>query len=230
MQDSRQQGRLIILVGPSGSGKTTLARGLIADQPGRRTFSVSHTTRPRRTTEIDGRDYHFVTREAFTALIGEAAFVEHAEVHGNLYGTSKAAIEEPLSAGMDVLFDVDIQGAEQLHAHFGASAHLIFIVPPRWQALVDRLVARSSESEQTLRRRLSTARFELHRVLTTIDAGVPWTCLVNDDLDDALAELRSMVCRPIVPVTPTERSLLDALLKDAEADPLSRPSQVAETP
>jgi len=214
-------GRLIVLVGPSGSGKTTLARALIGADPTRRGFSVSHTTRPRRDGERDGVDYSFVERARFEAMVQDGAFVEWAEVHGNLYGTSRAAITDMLAAGRDVLFDVDIQGAEAIYRAFESRTQLIFVVPPTWHALVDRLVRRKSESEQTLRRRLKTARVELARVIAESDRGVPWTCLVNDDLDAAREALESLVRSPRPAMTGGHRELLGAMLQGAQADPRS---------
>jgi guanylate kinase len=221
LSTTQGQGRLIVLVGPSGSGKTTLARSLIAAMPSKRRFSVSHTTRPRRDQERDGVDYHFIDRESFAALRDQGAFVEHAEVHGNLYGTSRRAIEEPLANGQHVLFDVDIQGAGELHAAFGDRAHLIFVIPPGWDELVGRLVGRSSESEATLQRRLRTARVELQRVVDAIGDGVPWTCLINDDLDRALFTLEKMVAKPPQTVRLKDKELLIAMVDDAAADPLA---------
>ena len=218
---TRDSGRLVVLVGPSGSGKTTLARALIGASPQGRCFSVSHTTRPQRSGERDGVDYHFVDRQRFRAMIDRAEFVEHAEVHGNCYGTSRAAIDAPLSRGLDVLFDVDIQGAAALYAAFGAGCQLIFVIPPSWEELVHRLVGRSSETDETLRRRLRTARAELTRVVSALDAGVPWACLVNDDLDTARETLESMLSSAPQPATAIHVELLRAMLAAANADPLA---------
>ena len=213
-----------MLVGPSGSGKTTLARALIGAAPRQRCFSVSHTTRPQRSGERDGIDYHFVDRDTFGQLAEQGAFVEHAEVHGNRYGTSRLAIETPLADGLDVLFDVDIQGAEALHAAFGGRAHLIFVVPPSWQELVHRLVGRSSETATTLRRRLRTARRELQRVVETLAAGMPWAVLVNDDFDRARETLETLVSEPPQAADEAQRALLERMRAAAEADPSSATS------
>lgn len=220
----QSRGRLIVLVGPSGSGKTTLARVMIASAPGRRCFSVSHTTRPMRVGENDGEDYRFVSRAVFEQMIANGEFIEHAEVHGNLYGTSRAAVDAPLRGGRDVLFDVDIQGAAALHRAFGDEAHLVFVVPPSWNDLVQRLVRRSSETPASLNRRLTTARAELSRVVKDLHQGVPWGCLVNDQLEAAQQRLEAMVSAPPKPASPGERQRLEEMFAAAMRHDLSTPS------
>lgn len=217
-------GRLLVLVGPSGSGKTTLARRLIASDPDRRVFSVSHTTRPQRATETDGRDYHFVDRDRFTAMINAGALVEWAEVHGNFYGTSRRAIEGPLALGQLIVFDVDIEGAANLHRSFARDVDLVFIAPPSWESLVRRLVRRGSESDATLRRRLRTARTELSTVLHQVAVDdAPWSCLINDDLDAACDELEEHVRKGCPPMSAEERRFLGQILACALADPRAAP-------
>lgn len=212
--------RLVVLVGPAGAGKTTIARGFIGRAPGRRVFSVSHTSRPRRSHEVDGVDYHFVDRERFMALQAEGAFAEWAEVHGNLYGTSWAAISGPLSAGSDVVFDIDVQGAWQLHERYGSQALLVLVLPPSWDALVGRLVARGTETEATLARRLRTARQELAWLLAD---RRPWTILYNDEVDAAVSTLEAAVAqgpRPAGDAAPHQSDeRLAAFAARAEADP-----------
>jgi guanylate kinase len=211
-------GRLVVLVGPAGAGKTTLAHRLIGAAPGQRVFSVSHTTRPQRASEVDGVDYHFVGREVFERMIDDGAFVEWAEVHGNLYGTSHDAIAAHLEAGRDVLFDVDIEGATHLHAAFPTQTRLVFITPPSWAELCARLERRGTETTLTMARRLRTARSELAGVLAQIDAGVRWDLLCNDELERAGAALEALLARPGAEADAAEERRLAGILRDAMAD------------
>ena len=177
---------LLIISSPSGAGKTTLCRRLRAEFQ-ELTFSVSHTTRKPRPGEQDGREYHFVERDAFARLADGGAFAEWAEVHGNLYGTSLAEIERARAQGArGVIFDIDYQGARQIRQRVqGAAA--VFILPPSFAILELRLRSRASDDDETVRRRLGKARTEIENY-ALFDYLV-----VNDDLDAAYDELRAIV-------------------------------------
>jgi guanylate kinase len=177
---------LLVLSSPSGAGKTTLTRMLLERCPELR-FSVSHTTRAPRNSEVDGRDYHFVDRARFIDLVGEGAFLEWAEVHGNLYGTSTAEIDRaraaPECTGM--IFDIDYQGARQIKAKVD-DVVATFILPPSMQELERRLRGRASETDDVLARRFAVAQREIeHYALFDY-------LVVNDDLQRAFDELRSI--------------------------------------
>lgn len=219
------RGRAIIFVGPAGAGKTTLAHRLIDKNPDVRGFSVSHTTRAIRPTETDGVDYHFLDRPDFEALIAQDAFLEWALVHDNYYGTARSEVERHLAAGRDVFFDIDIQGALNLYNNLADRALLVFITPPSWQVLVARLEGRGSETEQTLRRRLRTARDEFRAVR---DSDLPWHVVINDALPQAERDLELLLAasrlgpQPAAgsaPAVGAMRGLLDRLCRAADADP-----------
>lgn len=150
---------LLIVSSPSGAGKTTLTRNLLAKFPGKVRFSVSHTTRRPRAGEVDGREYHFVERAAFEALVQADAFLEWAEVHGNLYGTAKSEVTRDASA-LAILFDIDHQGARQIKAQ-RPDAVAVFILPPSMAELERRLRGRASDDEETVQRRFAAARDEI---------------------------------------------------------------------
>lgn len=178
---------LLILSSPSGAGKTTLTRKLLHAFPDLR-FSVSHTTRKPRTVETDGKDYHFVDRERFEALIKQGAFMEHAEVHGNLYGTSLAEIERARQDDQcgGVLFDIDYQGARQIRAKVPDVVG-VFILPPSMPELLKRLRGRASDDEDVVQRRFQVAMREIEHY-ALFDYVV-----VNETIDRAFDELRSIV-------------------------------------
>jgi guanylate kinase len=178
---------LLILSSPSGAGKTTLTRMLMERCPELR-FSVSHTTRAPRANEVDGRDYHFVDRPAFLDLVGRGAFLEWAEVHGNLYGTSTAEIDHARAdAGCTgMIFDIDYQGARQIRAKV-ADVTSAFILPPSMAELERRLRGRASETEDAVQRRFAVAKREIeHYALFDY-------LVVNDQVDRAFDELRAIV-------------------------------------
>jgi guanylate kinase len=175
---------LIVVTGPSGSGKSTILRHVMRDLRGVR-FSVSNTTRPRRPSEQDGRDYHFVAKEEFERMVRHSAFVEWAVVHGNCYGTSKREISEKGKLG-DVILDIDVQGARQVRA-LGIEAVFVFIMPPVFRELRRRLRERDEDKSDVIERRLRTARGEFRQV-SRFDYVV-----INDKLDRAVLELESII-------------------------------------
>jgi guanylate kinase len=174
---------LLIISSPSGAGKTTLTQRLLA-QIGNTRFSVSHTTRKPRATEQDGREYHFVGTETFEHLVKQGEFLEWAQVHGNLYGTSRMEIERARDA-RGLIFDVDHQGARQIKAQV-PEAVAVFILPPSMAILEQRLRGRASEDEATFRLRFDAARNEIAHY------GLFDYVLVNDDLDEATQNLLSI--------------------------------------
>ena len=177
---------LLVLSAPSGCGKTTMLEKVMTDLSGL-VFSVSHTTREPRPGEEDGRDYHFVSHEQFKEIRDQqpSGFLEWAEVHGNCYGTSRQDVEARLAEGMDVVLDIDIQGAEQVCRN--AAPVTIFIAPPSLSELERRLRGRGTESEESLAVRLANAEKEMQ-------AADAYTYLiVNDQLDEAVRALRAVV-------------------------------------
>jgi guanylate kinase len=173
----------LIVSSPSGAGKTTLTARLLEQVDGL-CFSVSHTTRKPRARESDGREYHFVDREEFVRLIRANAFLEWAEVHGNLYGTSRAELERA-KAARGIIFDIDHQGARQLKSSSPDSV-AVFILPPSMHVLEERLRGRRSEDEAALERRFRAALEEIAHY------GLFDYVLVNDDLDEATKQLISI--------------------------------------
>jgi guanylate kinase len=186
---SNARGDLLIVSSPSGAGKTTLIRKLLEDRtlgPGSLHFSVSHTTRAPRAGEVDGREYYFVSPKAFVALREADGFLESAEVHGHLYGTSRKEVEPRLAAGVDVLLDIDVQGARQVRSRI-AEAVKVFVFPPSREALEARLRARASDSPESVARRLAAARREL------AEFGEYDYAIINEDLEAAADELRAVL-------------------------------------
>ena len=152
-------GNLFVIAAPSGGGKTSLTRALLEREPGIR-LSVSYTTRPPRPGEQDGVDYHFVSADRFAALKEGKEFLEHAHVHGNWYATSAIWLKSQVSAGQDVLLEIDWQGAAQVRVLIPESVH-IFILPPSLESLEERLVRRGQDDAATIARRLIAAREEI---------------------------------------------------------------------
>lgn len=155
-------GRLVVVSGPSGSGKSTLVRRVLERLSGRTEVSVSATTRAPRAGELDGREYYFLSREAFEETRARGEFLESAEVHGNFYGTPAAPVRSALASGRCVILEIDVQGALLVRERV-PSALLVFVTVPNFNDLEDRLRARASESEDTIARRLANARWELEQ-------------------------------------------------------------------
>ncbi len=178
-------GRLFVFSAPSGVGKTTITRQMVAEHPNLR-LSVSTTTRPIRPGEVDGEHYRFVSEADFRAAVARGQFLEWAEVHGNLYGSDGAWVDTIVAQGLDVLFDIDVQGGHQIRAA-RADSTLVLIVPPSWQELERRLRGRGTDSDAVIARRLAAARSEL---VASADYDV---VVVNDDLPRALDEVRAVL-------------------------------------
>jgi guanylate kinase len=182
----RRRGLMLVLSSPSGAGKSTIARNLIESDQGFE-LSVSVTTRPRRGSEIDGMHYHFRTPREFEILRDNDELLEWAEVHGNFYATPREAAEKAMAEGRDMLFDIDWQGAKQLKEKMRGDIVSIFILPPSMKELKARLKRRAEDQEAVIETRLKNARTEIEH----------WTeydfVVVNDDLDRAFGEVRSIV-------------------------------------
>jgi guanylate kinase len=174
-----------IVSAPSGSGKSTLVAELLKTVDGL-DFSISYTTRPPRRTEQNRKEYFFVPRETFEAMVADDEFLEHADVFGNYYGTARRFLREAEVHGNDLLLDIDVQGAEQIQRKIPAAVS-IFILPPDWQTLESRLRNRGSDSEQVIRRRLDTARREIENY-TKYDY-----ILVNNLLEQSAEQLKDIV-------------------------------------
>lgn len=185
-----QPRRLIVLSAPSGAGKTTVARYLLETIPGA-VFSVSATTRPRRNGEVDGRDYHFLSRPEFERCIREGELVEYEEIFGNYYGTLRSATEDALQQGKVMIFDVDVEGALSLKRAYPNDTFLLFIAPPSLEELERRLRHRGTERDEQIRRRLERATLEMS-YCDQFDA-----LIVNDDLERTLEQARVLVERAI---------------------------------
>jgi guanylate kinase len=178
-------GNLFIVSAPSGAGKTSLVSALLAGNP-EIDLSISYTSRPPRPGEVDGKDYHFVSRETFLAMVKHGDFLESAEVYGNLYGTSQSWIKAEIAKGRDILLEIDWQGAAQVRRIFPECIG-IFILPPSLQALEDRLKARKQDSAEVIARRIASAKEDVAHV-----AEFDYV-IINDKLDEALRQLGAIV-------------------------------------
>ncbi|QPH53367.1 guanylate kinase [Pontivivens ytuae] len=187
MIDPCRRGLLVILSSPSGAGKSTLSRRLLSED-GEISFSISATTRPPRPGEEDGREYYFKDRAEFERMVVAGEMLEHAEVFGNLYGSPLGPVRDAMSAGRDVLFDVDWQGGQQIrNSEMGREAISIFILPPSIEELEHRLRKRAQDAPDVIARRMGEARREMSH----------WAeydyILINDDLDTCYDQLRSVL-------------------------------------
>jgi guanylate kinase len=177
-------GNLFIVSAPSGAGKTSLVRALLEINP-LINLSVSYTTRNPRPGEVDGRDYHFVSRETFVAMMKKGEFLESAEVYGNLYGTSQRWIAQEIDKGRDILLEIDWQGAAQVRRLFPQCTS-IFILPPSLEALEQRLKGRGKDNDEVIARRMAAVRDDVAHV-----AEFDYV-IINDNLNEALRELNSV--------------------------------------
>ncbi len=185
MNGVKATGELFVVSAPSGAGKSTLCR-LVCQNVRGVVYSVSHTTRPARVGEVHGLDYFFLDDQSFQEMVDRGEFLEWAWVHKHRYGTARAWLTERLEEGLDVILDVDVQGAEQIRAS-DLPAHFIFVLPPSEEVLRRRLRARGTETSEEIERRLSWARGELRQ----------WErfefIILNDELADAARDLESVI-------------------------------------
>jgi guanylate kinase len=179
-----KHGNLFIISAPSGAGKTSLVKSLIELVPSLY-VSISHTTRPRRTYEKDGLDYHFVDKARFKSLAAAGQFLEYAEVFDNYYGTSRAWVEQQMNAGKDIILEIDWQGAQQVRKQIPDSVN-IFILPPSYQTLSSRLVGRGDDDD-IVERRMRGAKDEISHY-REYDFLV-----INDDFETALKDLKTII-------------------------------------
>ena len=200
-----QTGTLYTVSAPSGAGKTSLVNALIKGTEGLR-VSVSHTTRPKRPGEQDGVNYHFVDAAAFHAMLERAEFLEHAQVFGNLYGTSQTWVEQQLEAGTDVILEIDWQGAQQVK-RLMPQTQSIFILPPSRATLKQRLTARGQDDSTIIAARMAEATEEMSHY---VEGDY---LVVNQDFDKALAELQAIInCQRLR--TSRQQERLGQLLQD----------------
>jgi guanylate kinase len=176
---------LFVISAPSGAGKTTVCHRVLESIP-YLAYSISHTTRPPRYGEKDGVDYFFVSEDEFLRMRERGDFLEWALVHNNYYGTAKRQISDCLGSGKDILLDIDVQGARQVRDQL-SEAILIFILPPSWEVLEERLGKRQSDDEDALKLRMANARNEV-RAVREYDY-----IIINDDLDEAVRNFKAIV-------------------------------------
>ncbi|GAB6189750.1 guanylate kinase [Marinitoga arctica] len=179
------KGILYVVSGPSGVGKSSIIKNAMSKLEGFM-FSVSYTTRPPRPGEIDGRDYFFIDEKTFNKMVENNEFLEYAEVHGHKYGTSKVFIEKKMNEGINIVLDIDVQGALNVVRQMRKNSVLIFIAPPSYSELKKRLMNRGTEKERDLKRRLLDAKWELSKI-NEFDY-----LIVNEDLNEAINQLLSI--------------------------------------
>jgi guanylate kinase len=182
----QRRGFLLVLSSPSGAGKTTITRRLVAADPGL-SLAVSVTTRLPRANEIDGRDYHFVSEDAFRRMVSGGELLEHASVFGNCYGTPRRQIDEALAAGRDIVTDIDWQGTQQLSESASADLVSVFVLPPSVAALETRLRARAQDSDAVVAARMAKSAEEMSH----------WSeydyVIVNHEIDVSVAQVQAIV-------------------------------------
>ena len=179
-------GKVIVIVAPSGTGKSTLIKRLQETFP-KLQGVVTYTTRPIRSNEVSGEDYHFVSLEKFKELQNEDFFIEWAKVHGNCYGSSKESVHNKINEGQDTLLEIDVQGAKAYMEEFKDNAKIIFLSPPSMEVLEQRLRGRGTETEDVIEVRLQTAREEM-KYRDVFDF-----LIINDDIERAFNELKNVV-------------------------------------
>lgn len=204
------RGEMFIIAAPSGTGKDTLIREVMSSLDGLE-HSVSHTTRRARRGEVDGQDYHFVSRKAFEAMIAQDGFLEWAEYNNNLYGTSVEEVDPRLDRGVDVLLDIEIVGTANLLER-RPEAHAIFVLPPSYGALERRLTDRGLDDADAVRERLALSLWEIERY------GLFHYAIINDDLDRASQVLAAIILEKRYRMARQEQAV-QAVLED-----FSRPS------
>lgn len=198
-------GNVIILSGPSGAGKTTLIRRLLERMEGL-AFSISHTTRQPREKEKNGIDYIFVDEQEFRRSLKSGDFIEWAEVHGQLYGTSQSIIDDKLNQNSDVLLEIDVQGSMQIK-HIYPNAVSIMLIPPSWEALTERLRDRRTECEENYKIRLKRAKDELNF------ASKYDYVIVNDDLETAIQSVQTIILAKRLKKSPKPWEILENIRK-----------------
>lgn len=182
-----KKGRLFVVSGPSGAGKSTLTK-IVVKEMENTYLSVSATTRSPRTGEVNGKDYYFMSIEEFEKAVSEDKFLEHANVHGNYYGTLKSAVEEKLNEGKNVILEIDVQGGEMIKTKFN-DAHLLFVAAPSAEELERRLRGRSTDSEEVIQRRLGNSLQEM-KYKNKYDFVI-----INDNIDRALGEIKDIIIK-----------------------------------
>ena len=177
---------VVVISGPSGAGKSSFVKALLRGNGGDLVYSVSATTRPKREHEVEGKDYFFLSRDEFQRRVAAGEFVEHAQVHGEMYGTLRSQIERVLESGRNVLLDVDVQGGQSVRRVY-PDAVLIFVLPPSLEDLEERLRARGTDREDKIQVRLENAQREI-ALMREYDYAV-----VNDDLETATRQVLAIV-------------------------------------